>query len=280
MKIYAFLSLFIILSCAGGETPNIEAVDPVRQEVVADTALVPPIAPAPAPVVADDSVPRIPSLTYFMGKFKPEEHPDFVKVAREYTDGDPYVLHRETYAAFERMHAAAAADSIQLVIISATRDFARQKWIWERKWKGITLLEGKEKANEVYPDPVDRARAILRYSSMPGTSRHHWGTDIDLNALNNRYFKQGKGKKVYDWLQANAATYGFCQTYSTKGAERPHGYEEERWHWSYLPLAKQLTDYAASALKDTDIGGFMGAEVAPEVGVLKHYVLGINRACH
>ncbi|MEM1358620.1 MAG: D-alanyl-D-alanine carboxypeptidase family protein, partial [Bacteroidota bacterium] len=154
MKIYAFLSLFILLSCAGGEAPTTESHDPVSQEVVADTAILPSIAPAPPPKVLTDSIPRIPSIAYLTGRFKPEEHPDFVKVAAKYTDGDPYVLHRETYAAFERMHAAAAADSIQLVIISATRDFARQKWIWERKWKGITLLEGKEKANVVYPEPV------------------------------------------------------------------------------------------------------------------------------
>lgn len=292
MKLCTFLCLFFLLACAGGEAPTTEATDAASEEVVSDTALaslpplgVPPlaepggIAPAAAPSVVDDSIPRIPSLPYLTGRFKPEEHPDFVVVAPNYTDGDPYVLHRETYAAFERLHAAAAADNVQLVIVSATRNFARQKWIWERKWKGKQLLEGKDNAAEVYPDPADRARAILRYSSMPGTSRHHWGTDIDLNALNNNYFKKGGGKQVYDWLTANAATYGFCQPYSPKGAERTHGYEEERWHWSYLPLATQLTDYAASSLKDKDISGFAGAEVAPEIGILKHYVLGINPAC-
>jgi len=218
-------------------------------------------------------------LAYLTGRFDPLTHPDFVKVAAAYTDGDPYVLHRATYADFERMHAAAAADGVALVMVSATRNFARQRQIWEAKWKGQRLLEGKEKADEVYPDPAERARAILRYSSMPGTSRHHWGTDIDLNALNNTYFKEGTGKIVYDWLVANAATYGFCQPYSPKGAARPNGYEEERWHWSYLPLATRLTDYAASELKDADIGGFAGAEAAVEIGILSNYVLGINQDC-
>lgn len=234
-----------------------------------------PQEPKPANVDA----PTIPSQTYLTGKFNPAKHPDFVKVDAKYTDGDPYVLHKETYAKFEAMHAAAKADSVQLVIVSATRNFNRQKQIWEAKWKGQRLLEGKEKANEAYPDPAVRARAILRYSSMPGTSRHHWGTDIDLNALNNAHFKSGKGKKVYDWLVANAADYGFCQPYTPKGVERPQGYEEERWHWSYLPIATQLTDYAVTQMKDDDIAGFAGAAAAPEISVIENYVLGINKAC-
>jgi zinc D-Ala-D-Ala carboxypeptidase len=54
----------------------------------------------------------------------------------------------------------------------------------------------------------------MQYSSMPGTSRHHWGTDVDLYALDDIYFTYGDGKIVYDWLLANAANYGFCQPYT------------------------------------------------------------------
>ncbi|NJC25916.1 M15 family metallopeptidase [Neolewinella antarctica] len=237
------------------------------------------LAPAIAPTNYDSTRPPIPSYEYLTGKFDPAVHPDFVPVAAEYTDGDPYLLHRETYVAFEKMHAAAKADGVTLTMVSATRNFARQKQIWEAKWNGQRLLEGTQKADVVYPDPADRARAILRYSSMPGTSRHHWGTDIDLNDLENSYFASGTGKKVYDWLTTNGVTYGFCQPYTAKGDGRPNGYEEEKWHWSYVPLAARLTDYAASQLKDADISGFDGAEAAVSIRVLENYVLGINRAC-
>ncbi|WP_420461199.1 M15 family metallopeptidase [Neolewinella sp.] len=236
------------------------------------------VAPAPPPI-AIDSFPAIPSYAYITGKFDPSEHPDFVPVADRYADGDPYLLHRDTYGAFERMYAAAEADGVKLVIVSATRNFARQKQIWEAKWRGERLLEGTEKADEVYPDPADRARAILRYSSMPGTSRHHWGTDIDLNALTNDYFDAGEGKRIYDWLTTHAADYGFCQPYTPKGDARSTGYEEERWHWSYVPLAKRLTDYAATELRDGAISGFDGAQAAPQIQVVKNYVLGINKSC-
>lgn len=217
---------------------------------------------------------------YLMGKFTQSEHPAIVMVPKALTDGDgSYYLHRQTLEAFQKMHAAAKADNVELTIVSAFRNFDRQKAIWEAKWNGHRLLEGKEKADEVYPDPADRATAILRYSSMPGSSRHHWGTDLDLNNLNNSYFASGEGLKVYNWLQANAAIYGFCQPYTAKGAERPHGYEEEKWHWSYMPLSAPLTAYAQKYLQDSMIQGFAGAESAPMIGVVDKYVLGINAAC-
>ena len=214
------------------------------------------------------------------GRFEPREHSDFVVVDRKYTDGDgTYYLRKETYEAFQEMHAAALADTVKLVIISATRNFARQKMIWEAKWNGARLLEGREKAPEVYPNPKDRAFAILRWSSMPGTSRHHWGTDMDFNRLTNDYFESGEGLKVYEWLSAHAAEYGFCQPYSPKGEERPHGYNEEKWHWSYLPVARQLSELARTALSDEQIDGFDGAEAATEIGVVEKYVLGVSSEC-
>ncbi|NJB86619.1 LAS superfamily LD-carboxypeptidase LdcB [Lewinella marina] len=275
---HLFLSLTVIaaLGCGTGEALPPETMD--KGPAVVDSTEQGITAPAPAPSLSD-SIGGIPTYEYLTGKFDPAAHPDFVKVADRYTDGDPYLLHRETYTAFERMHAAALADGVRLRIVSATRNFARQKQIWEAKWNGQRLLEGKEKADEVYPDPADRARAILRYSSMPGTSRHHWGTDIDLNALNNDYFRQGEGQKIYDWLTTHGGEYGFCQPYTAKGPERPNGYEEERWHWSYRPLATRLTDYAANELQDTDISGFAGAEAAPRIGVVENYVLGVNSDC-
>ncbi|CAH0999512.1 hypothetical protein LEM8419_00812 [Neolewinella maritima] len=272
MKPLLFLATILLLACTAPSDGTAATAEVPSASAVQDTA------PARAPRTSD-SIPDIPSYAYLTGKFDPAVHPDFVAVADRYTDGDPYLLHRDTYAAFERMHAAARADGVDLMMVSATRNFARQKQIWEAKWRGQRLLEGSEKANEVYPDPADRARAILRYSSMPGTSRHHWGTDIDLNALTNGYFDAGPGKRVYDWLTTHAADYGFCQPYTAKGEARPSGYEEERWHWSYIPLARQLTDYAATKLRDADISGFDGAEAAPEIAVLKNYVLGINPAC-
>lgn len=216
---------------------------------------------------------------YVRGKFEPADHPDFVLIERRHADREGLYLHKKTYEAFQQMYNAAKAEGINLQIRSATRNFQNQKRIWENKWTGKTLIENGENLAKTTPDATERALKILRFSSMPSTSRHHWGTDIDLNSFNNAYFATGEGKKIYDWLQANAADYGFCQTYTEKNEARPEGYFEEKWHWSYLPIALPLTNYYMENITDKDIEGFMGAEAATNIGVVEKYVLGINTAC-
>ena len=215
---------------------------------------------------------------YLMGRFNPAADSNFVKIPAQYANSGNRYLRAEVLEAFIKMHDAARADGIQLTIVSATRNFSAQKSIWEAKWEGRRLVEGANIARTI-PDPAQRALKILEYSSMPGTSRHHWGTDIDINSLNSSYFKKSPGKEVYEWLSENAAEFGFCQPYSPKLPDHRTGYNEEEWHWSYLPLAKPLTDYAREILRDTMITGFKGSETAPLIGVVKNYVLGINPTC-
>ena len=111
---------------------------------------------------------------------------------------------------------------------------------------------------------------------MPGTSRHHWGTDFDINILTNVYYDSGNGKLIYDWMKKNAKSFGFCQVYT---AGRKAGYFEERWHWSFLPLSKQMTDdWLALYGKDNRrIADFEGAKQAGHLA--KIYVESINPDC-
>ncbi len=215
---------------------------------------------------------------YITGHFDPSQHPDFATIAPEHASREGMLLHREAYAAFKEMFRAAQREGIRLVILSATRNFDYQRGIWEKKWNGQRRVDGMDLSQEM-PDPRKRALKILNYSSMPGASRHHWGTDIDLNDFNNPYFESGEGLKVYEWLRKNAGKYGFCQPYTAKGPERPHGYNEEKWHWSYLPIARPLTKLAAIRLKDEMIKGFDGAAEAPQIGVVERYILGVNPEC-
>lgn len=208
---------------------------------------------------------------YLLGKFDFQKHPDFVKVEAAYTSkfGEAY-LRKETYEAFKQMADAAKKEGVKLTIISASRNFNKQKEIWENKWKGKYSGE---------PEGAKRAEEILKFSSMPSTSRHHWGTDIDLNSLNDEYFQSGDGKKVYEWLLQHAATYGFCNVYSAKDAKRPNGYNEEKWHWSYLPLAKAFLAQYKSMITLDDITDFEGSDTKTDLSVIKNYVEGINPEC-
>lgn len=187
----------------------------------------------------------------------------FVKVEKKYTHKTIY-LRKEAYRAFVEMAESAQKEGIQLRIISGARNFNHQKSIWSRKWKQRTQFPPKE-----------RAVNILKFSSMPMTSRHHWGTDIDLNSLNNSYFENGKGKKLYQWLNAHAAEYGFCQVYTSKISGRK-GYEEEKWHWSYMPLASQLLEQYNQNISLEDISGFSGSEIAPQLDVIDNFVNGVD----
>ncbi len=264
----AFFGLCLCLAISCSEPP---------EQAAAPT---PPPAEAPQKVMTV-SMPTIDStitIEDLMGKIDPKKHPAFMPIEARYASRKNMYLRKEAHAAFARMHAAAKADGINLKIISATRPFAHQKRIWEAKWNGQRKVDGQNLSKTI-PDPAKRALKILEYSSMPGTSRHHWGTDIDLNSLENSYFSKGLGKKIYDWLSTNAAQYGFCQSYSPKGPERPNGYEEEKWHWTYLPIARRLTEQYKLRITNEQIGGFDGAESATSIRVIENYVLGINQSC-
>lgn len=223
-----------------------------------------------------DTIPR----DILLGRFDPAKSADFSKISATYGSGSGLgaYLHTECLEAFKKMYAAAKAEGVQLKIISATRNFYRQKQIWEAKWNGQRKVGGKNLSTTI-PDPAERATKILLYSSMPGTSRHHWGTDMDINQLENAYFEKGKGLKEYTWLVENAASFGFGQPYSAKGTERPDGYEEEKWHWSYLPIAKKYLKAYGHQINPEDILGFDGAEVAKDLKVIDRYVFGIAESC-
>lgn len=235
---------------------------------------------APQETMPAEEAIQLPSwitINYVMGHFDPADSPLFVDIPTEYADREGLMLRQDTWEAFQMMAKSAEDAGHKLVIRSATRNFNYQKGIWERKWNGTTTLEGGTKATDI-EEPVARAKKILLYSSMPGTSRHHWGTDIDINSFNNDYFTTGEGKELYKWMQENAADFGFCQPYTDKSDGRS-GYEEEKWHWTYVPIAHLLTEYSRRYLKDSMIEGFEGAETATEVGMLSNYVLGIDKSC-
>ena len=260
--------------------------------VLGTSACGPTPAPAPAPRTAEITPPSavgdplpvsdvsglFADKNYLTGRIRYAEYPDFVKIAPDHTVKTDEYIRADVYESFRNMRAAALKDGITLTIVSGARNFERQKGIWEAKWNGERMVEGKNLARDV-KDPDERARLILLYSSMPSTSRHHWGTDIDLNSLEDRYFLSGKGRKEYEWLTAHAAAYGFCQVYSVKDGSRPYGYEEEKWHWSYMPVASVLLANYNKSVTAADIRDFAGSASAVGLRVIERYVNGINPAC-
>lgn len=216
--------------------------------------------------------------SYLVGKFDPKEDSLFVQVPQAYSGkAETQYLRREAMTSFIGMAEAAKKEGISLLIVSATRTYSAQKAIWEAKWNG-TREEWRHVTTK-YPGAKERALAILQYSSMPGTSRHHWGTDVDINSVDPAYFRGASGKQEYDWLVKHAESFGFCRPYTPKGKERPTGYSEEPWHWSYLPLARDFLRKYPTLITYSDLKGFDGDQTAEPLQVIHTYVLGVHPSC-
>ena len=202
-----------------------------------------------------------------LGKFDYKKDTNFSIVNPKYSSKTIY-LRNDVLIKFDEMYNDAHKDGIKLTVISGTRSFYHQKSIWERKWdKNIKNM-----------DSLSTVKEILKYSSMPSTSRHHWGTDIDLNDLENSYFESGEGKKVFEWLIEHAHKYGFHMTYDNQDESKRTGYKMEKWHWSYMPIAEQYLKQYKETIKCEDISSFKGSQFAchDEINVIENFVLGIN----
>ena len=185
-------------------------------------------------------------------------------IPKKYTP-KPEKIHPEVYNSLIDMIDKTQKDNIKLSVVSAFRSYQRQKQIWENKWGN--------RPN----DDINHAKNILKWSAFPGTSRHHWGTDVDFNSVETAYWKSKEGVKVYNWLQNNAPKYGFCQTYDDG---RQHGYNSEPWHWSYMPVAdRYLAQISNPAVLEVVLNqGVKGSEAVRQSGDLMNYVTSIN-AC-
>lgn len=203
---------------------------------------------------------------FVMGKFMAQAHVRFAIVPAMICS-KPMYLQKEVIDAFLRMRRTAMSAGIDLKIISGTRNFWEQKAIWDRKWTGNVNRFGTG---------IENAKHILLYSSMPGSSRHHWGTDIDINSLEPGYFRMGRGLAEITWLRKHAKEYGFCEVYSPRSTGRLSGYEAEAWHWSYMPLASQYLAYYSNHVSVSDFSGFYGSGLAKEIRIIEDYVKGIG----
>lgn len=166
----------------------------------------------------------------------------------------------------------------RMVTSSFHRDADSQAFIWHRKFlfthpRNFNLISadaakkcGFTPGNSWRPqtsshrrcwlehlNAKERQREILTASSAPGISRHHWGTELDLFNLNPRkYEKHGPYADEYAWMQDYAVRFGFFQPFTGNDKLGQHTYIEERWHWSYYPIAQGLLDYIQANPKNVE----------------------------
>lgn len=162
-------------------------------------------------------------------------------------------IHRDVIEPFQSLQQQAKEQGFELAIASGYRDFERQLKIWNAKANGErAVLSSDGKPLDIARlDPWQQVQAILRWSALPGASRHHWGTDIDIYdraAMPENYQLQltseetiGDGifAPLHQWLDQQfkqKKIQDFFRPYSLDQG----GIAPERWHISYAPLASKF----------------------------------------
>lgn len=159
--------------------------------------------------------------------------------------------HQSAVIALSALGRRAATAGFDLRVASAFRSYDRQLDIVNAKWLGHrpVLDEAGVSQRRASLSDSDWLAAILRFSALPGTSRHHWGTDFDIwdrstvaddyapQLLTSEYQRGGVFAEMSDWLDdlisADNAE-GFYKPYEVdRGGVAP-----EPWHISYRPVAQ------------------------------------------
>jgi hypothetical protein len=151
---------------------------------------------------------------------------------------------------------------IQMEVASGYRSFEQQANIWNEKVEGKRVLLDCDEVTALdvkHMQAEEILEKILLFSSIPGTSRHHWGTDVDFFDLNyyqkhskkllliNREYEAGGPsgpmiKKFCEWEENKAQndTLPFFRPFLNDRQDkvaRRAGPQREEWHISHRKLS-------------------------------------------
>ncbi len=156
--------------------------------------------------------------------------------------GEGIQLREEAHDSFVEMKRAAYQDGIDIKVVSSFRSYERQRQIFERKYIQFTDVDGLS--------PMEAIDKIVEYSTIPGTSRHHWGTDVDLIDGNKRaegdvlvaekFEAGGPFADFKAWMDEHSEDYGFYLVYTDNPKRR--GFKYEPWHYSYAPISISMLE--------------------------------------
>ncbi len=159
-------------------------------------------------------------------------------------------VHKSVVASLNQLCEKAYADGFKLALLSGYRSFKRQEQIWELKLSGQRpILDLHQNKIEQFKSDEDKFQAIARWSAIPGMSRHHWGTDLDIfdaraieqgyqvELLPEEFSKVGPCFKLGYWLENHLQQFDFFRPYLVDNG----GIAVEPWHISFKPLAQKIT---------------------------------------
>ncbi|HTT03547.1 MAG TPA: M15 family metallopeptidase [Steroidobacteraceae bacterium] len=170
--------------------------------------------------------------------------------ARTHVREDPELscaLHPQVLPALAALAAAARADGIEVAVVSGYRDLKRQVSIWNAKLRGERPLldrDGRRIERSLLSER-DAVDTLLLWSALPGASRHHWGSDLDVidraalpqgqtpQLTAQEFASEGVFARLSAWLTRHADRFGFFRPYATYSG----GVMPEPWHLSYAEVA-------------------------------------------
>lgn len=166
------------------------------------------------------------------------------------------VVHKEMQNDLMKFMKKATKAGFKPKIVSSFRNFDRQLTIWNEKALGKRPLLDKG-GNSLDFNALSKAEvlhSILRWSSIPGTSRHHWGTDIDIidqkavpkdyevKLIPQEVSDEGMFGPFHQWIDQSIdedKSNGFFRPYEHDLG----GISPERWHLSYWPISKNYMEH-------------------------------------
>lgn len=200
------------------------------------------------------------------------------------------MLHAAAVDAFLAMRQDAADAGIDLVPLSSFRDFERQRLIWNTKYRGErpALDRAGRPVNMSRLSPEKKVETILLWSALPGASRHHWGSEIDVadgRVIAGGYEAQleraefrpgGKFAALSRWLGRNMQRFGFYRPYT----RARQGVQPEPWHLSFAPVARRAlpmltVDMLAAAIAGAGVEG-EAAILARLPSIHERFVMGVD----
>jgi len=189
-------------------------------------------------------------------------------------------IHNQVVQPLLALRSSARAAGFSLQVASSYRSFERQLFIWNAKVGGQrpVLDNDGQPINLKELSDIEKVHAILRWSALPGSSRHHWGTDLDIyesSSIAADYCVQltqeecagaGPFAAFHRWLGDAIATgnsFGFYRPYAAdKGGVAP-----EPWHISYAPLAQVYARQRTEALLRQQLEA---CDIALKACILEH----------
>ncbi len=179
-------------------------------------------------------------------------------------------IHKTVAPHLQQLCEKAAEDGLPLALISGYRSYQRQATIWDEKFSGKReILDENALPVKSFKNDEEKFAAISQWSAVPGTSRHHWGTDMDIfdarslkqgyriQLIPEEFSANGPCEKLNFWLIHHLKALGFYRPYlqqnplSNSASHPPRKLQSsaiksipfEPWHISYLPTARKCIQY-------------------------------------